>query len=170
MSNIEKKLEEFKKSKEVFNTYSKYTIFGQKVLIRLFYTIDSDSFARGENGALIDLDGKPLRNESLEKVYPIAKVIKVGSETTRGLKEGDLVIINDSLFLPRLNPEHFEWSKLDNERPRPEKLGEAPPKWQLGLNTWKSMIFKHDKFSEGYSIDDKYTFLVTENLIEGKYD
>jgi hypothetical protein len=152
--------ERWLKDESYIEEYGIYEFLKDDVLLRVYkYVPEEDT----EN-PLFDDRGKPL-GATKERVCPIAKVIKVGTNNNLNLSPGDHVALIDGISMKTLNPKYLDWSERQDERPLPK--GDRPEVYIYGLEKLQHFTFVKDKLF-GAQDDDDLTLLLPDTLIRAK--
>ena len=126
------------------------------VIIRVFF------YSSIEQSTLI-LDESVKR--STYKVYPIAKVLSIGTDTS--LQPGDLITIPARMSINQISEEWINYQKLITEQPSMRDKMPQPPMFYGMLKDWVQYMYKIDPITP-ISKEDEHTFCLPERLLQTK--
>lgn len=175
-----KQLEEFQKDSSA-EDYRRYSPRNQRVLIKLFKFIPKDSQEKlGTKSILIksSLDGswKPSDVAETERIYPIAKVLKVGKAVEdKDIVEGQLYVLPfDDVMGTSWNPDFLHLMNTFGKKGNQASLAHIPDDMPQRISNLEREM-KRYKFSMPDRIgneteDDKLVYLIPSSKLEAIYE
>ena len=162
---------------------SKHKVLSNKVILEFYYyyePLQSENIIipKGKE-QILDHLGRPVNVEyekeaqsSASRLFPIAKVLQVGSLTPNfeEVKPGDLVTISDNFTTNRTNPDWNSWRELKQRDPEAARDIPEPPRMVGAITQMKNSIYILNKFKSKGDHRDAYTFLVPESTMLSKYE
>jgi len=174
-------LEELVKDNSHKKTYEKYVPRKDKILVKVFKFIPSDKDVKLGNSPILmisNLDGtlKPSSVAKNEKLFPIVKVLKVGSDVDDWVKEGQLYIVpwND-IVGETWNPD-FQWmmqnfsQKRGDGKPSVVTIPDDMPQKLLKIDVnWERYKFSMPDRIGDEDEEDKLVYLIPQLKLEADY-
>lgn len=177
---FERKLEEFI-AEDLSDNYKRYIPRRDKALVKVFkFTPDANKHQLGKSSILMvsALDGtlKPSSVTKNEKLFPIVKVIKRGSDAPDWVKEGELYVVpyND-IVGETWNPD-FQWmmqnfsQKKGDGKPSLVTIPDDMPQKLLKIDVnWERYKFSMPDHLGDEKDGDKLVYLIPTLKLEADY-
>lgn len=153
--------------------FNKYEIFGDNILVRLYYFDASRSAERNTPIYTDMISNKTVQDQGESKLFPVGKILALGNEVKSPwdkLKPGDLVTVMDNITGSEINKEWVDFQALTLEKPGLKDRVQPPEPYKGVVAAWKGNVFVGNKFKEKLEADDAFTFLLNQRYILSKYN